>query len=132
MYGAVNFSLFRILSDPTRVKILTALLNKNMSVMEMVEQLNLDQPLISHHLKQLREHNIVDVERVGKLHVYSVRPEKRKVLELILKMSSTESKEDMVEILLSELKDELTAYLGDKMASNYAENIRSKVKGQER
>ena len=128
MYDTLNVTVFKVLSDPTRVRILATLLERSMSVLEIAEKLNLEQPLVSYHLKHLKRYGIVDVERVDKFRIYSVKPEKKKMLDLLLKMSSTENKEDLLEMLLSELKDELSAYIGERMARTYTDDIRKKLK----
>ncbi len=128
MYETHNISLFKMLSDPTRVRILATLLERNMSVLEIAEKLKLEQPLVSYHLKYLKRHGIVDVRRENKLHIYSVKPEKKRVLNLLLKMSGIDDKEDLQEMLLSELKNELSVYIGERMAKIYIEDIRKKLK----
>ncbi len=64
--------LFKIFGDSTRIKILFALLNKSLSVSEMVELLGIQQSAISHQLRILKENHLVRFERVGKLNVYSL------------------------------------------------------------
>ena len=125
-----NVSLFKALSDPTRVRILLSLLERNMSVLEIAESLNLEQPLVSYHLKHLRKHDLVSVERTDKFRIYSVKPEKKKLLDILLKMSGSENKNDLLEILISELKDELSVYLGDGLAKMYADDIKKKIEKQ--
>lgn len=64
--------LFKVFGDSTRIKILFSLLNKSLSVSEMVELLGIQQSAISHQLRILKENHLVKFERVGKLNVYSL------------------------------------------------------------
>jgi ArsR family transcriptional regulator, arsenate/arsenite/antimonite-responsive transcriptional repressor len=46
--------------------------NKEMSVNELAAKLKKDQPLVSHHLKALKQCNIVKSRENGKMTMYSV------------------------------------------------------------
>jgi len=64
----------KILSDINRVKILGLLLReKELCVCEICDTLKLTQPLVSRHLKQMREANIVTTKQQGKWILYSLR-----------------------------------------------------------
>ncbi|WP_290902329.1 helix-turn-helix transcriptional regulator [Ferroglobus sp.] len=125
MYEALNISIFKALSDPTRVRILLALMEKSMSVLEIAEYLKLDQPLVSYHLKHLKKYGIVDVKRVDKYHIYSVNPEKRGILSLLLKTCRKD--DNTLDSLFSELKEELSKYVGENMANVLVENFKKKL-----
>jgi DNA-binding transcriptional ArsR family regulator len=58
---------FRCLGDATRIQILSLLAStrRGMSVRELVEGLNVGQPTVSHHLKQLEHARFVICERRG-------------------------------------------------------------------
>ena len=59
--------LGKILSDINRVKILALLQReKELCVCEICDTLELSQPLVSRHLKQMREANIVSAKKNGK------------------------------------------------------------------
>ncbi|ADC65406.1 transcriptional regulator, ArsR family [Ferroglobus placidus DSM 10642] len=124
MYETLNVSIFKVLSDPTRVRILLALMERSMSVLELADLLNLDQPLVSYHLKHLKKYGIVDVKRVDKYHIYSVNSEKKRVINLLLK---TCKEGDVVEDILSELRNELSKYVGDRMANTLIENFKKRL-----
>ena len=64
--------LFKTFGDSTRIKILFALLNRPLSVTEMVELLGMQQSAVSHQLRILKENHLVRFERVGKLNIYSL------------------------------------------------------------
>lgn len=60
------------LSDENRLRILLCLNNGKRSVSGIVEELNLSQPLVSHHLKELRRSLLVKVERRGPFIYYEI------------------------------------------------------------
>lgn len=53
------------LADPKRILILYALAEKPRTVTELVDLLGLNQPMISRHLKVLRERGMVSASRIG-------------------------------------------------------------------
>lgn len=53
------------LAEPTRILILYALSDKPHTVTELTKALNLSQPLISRHLKILRDRGMVTATRLG-------------------------------------------------------------------
>lgn len=64
--------LAKSLGDENRLRILLCLNNGKRSVSQIVEELNLSQPLISHHLKELRRSLLVTVERRGPFIYYEM------------------------------------------------------------
>jgi len=62
--------LLRILSDPTRLRIVQALTMECESVNRIVEVTGLSQPLVSHHLRVLRENGLARTERRGPYTYY--------------------------------------------------------------
>jgi DNA-binding transcriptional ArsR family regulator len=72
------------LSDENRLRILLCVNNGKKSVSEIVEELNLSQPLISHHLKELRRSLLVRVERSGPFVYYEIADVRiQKILEAL-------------------------------------------------
>lgn len=65
-------NFYKILGDPTRVKILWILMENRLCVCEICEVLNMNQSAISHQLKLLRLANLVKNEREGKVIYYSL------------------------------------------------------------
>lgn len=61
---------FRVLGDPTRLKILEALAKREHTVSELVEVLSAPQSRISNHLACLRWCRLVEAEREGRTVVY--------------------------------------------------------------
>ena len=64
------------LADPKRILILYALHEKPRNVSELVELLDLSQPMVSRHLKVLRERGMVYTNRFGATVVYSLADER--------------------------------------------------------
>jgi ArsR family transcriptional regulator, zinc-responsive transcriptional repressor len=62
----------RSLGDENRLRILLCINNGKKSVSGIVEELNLSQPLVSHHLKELRRALLVKVERRGPFVYYEI------------------------------------------------------------
>ena len=64
--------LFRSLGNPTRVGIVELLSRGPRCVHELVDELHVDQPLVSQHLRVLRSVDLVRTERRGREVVYSL------------------------------------------------------------
>ena len=60
------------LSDPNRLLILYALNDGPRNVTELTNELNLNQPTTSRHLKILREHGLVHTTRQGTVITYDI------------------------------------------------------------
>jgi DNA-binding transcriptional ArsR family regulator len=65
----------KAISDETRQKIMNLCCCTSLSVTEIVEQLNVSQPTVSHHLAILREADLVTVREEGKQTYYSLNQE---------------------------------------------------------
>jgi len=76
--------LARALADENRLRILMRIGTGRLSVTQIAEELGLSQPLVSHHLKELKHALLVDVERRGPFIHYGIsRPEVLDVLRSI-------------------------------------------------
>ena len=64
--------LFKQVSDPTRLQVVTLLTEGERHVGGLCGQFNLSQPVVSHHLALLRLGGIVDRRRQGKNNFYSL------------------------------------------------------------
>jgi ArsR family transcriptional regulator len=64
----------RILSDPTRLDVIELLLAGPKHVGEINEKLQIEQSLLSHHLRALREAGLVVAARDGKSVCYRLSP----------------------------------------------------------
>lgn len=65
-------ALAKALSDPNRLRILLTVAAGRKSVSQVVERVGLSQPLVSHHLKELRLAGLVAVERDGPFVFYEL------------------------------------------------------------
>jgi len=65
-------SLFRLLSDKTRLNILLILKEGERNVSSLCDELNLPQPTVSHHLGLLRVNNVIGNRRNGKQVYYAL------------------------------------------------------------
>ena len=66
----------KALADQTRQKIMNLVCCQWLSVNEIVEQLSVTQPTVSHHLALLREAGLVNVREEGKQTFYSLNQER--------------------------------------------------------
>ena len=73
--GIVAF-VSKSLSDENRLRILLSLCNGKKTVSTIVEEMSLSQPLVSHHLKELRRSLLVKVERKGLFVYYQIADER--------------------------------------------------------
>jgi ArsR family transcriptional regulator, lead/cadmium/zinc/bismuth-responsive transcriptional repressor len=64
--------LFRSFSDTSRVRILSAILEKEMNISALAEQVGITESAVSHHMRGLRQMRIVQARRDGKEVFYSV------------------------------------------------------------
>ena len=64
--------LFKMFSDSTRVKILNILLGGELCVSDVAAKMNMSPAAVSHHLRMLRQGNLVVDRRQGKEVLYSL------------------------------------------------------------
>ncbi|ARD41645.1 ArsR/SmtB family transcription factor [Actinomyces gaoshouyii] len=64
--------LFKALANPVRATIIHRLTRGNADVTELVELTGVSQPLVSHHLRVLREAHLVEARRDGRRQSYSI------------------------------------------------------------
>jgi ArsR family transcriptional regulator, lead/cadmium/zinc/bismuth-responsive transcriptional repressor len=63
---------FKILGDPTRIRILSALSKEELCVCDLFVLLAMDQSAVSHQLKMLRLSRLVKARREGRMMYYSL------------------------------------------------------------
>lgn len=63
--------LFKVLADPTRLKILLSLQEGERNVTAIAQGVKMEQSAVSHQLKLLRENHVVKSRREGKTILYS-------------------------------------------------------------
>lgn len=65
--------VFSIFQDENRQKIILLLCkNKELTVNQITEQINLSRPAVSHHLKLMLDAGVIAVNKVGKERLYRV------------------------------------------------------------
>ncbi len=94
--------LMKLLSDPTRLRILMILSEKELCVCQMMGILSISQPLISRNLGLISNAGLLDERRAGKLIYYSVKKElsgpHKKIVLLLKELLKTDK------MLLADLK----------------------------
>jgi len=73
--------IFQTLSDYNRLGIIRFICEKERSVGEIVKTTKLSQPLVSHHLRVLKESGILETKRNGPFIFYYIRD--KKILDAI-------------------------------------------------
>ncbi len=63
---------YAVVAEPSRRRILDRLLRSNSSVTELAKDLGMSQPLISKHLRTLRESGLVQVQVDAQRRIYSL------------------------------------------------------------
>ncbi|MBU1145766.1 MAG: metalloregulator ArsR/SmtB family transcription factor [Firmicutes bacterium] len=63
---------FKALSDPTRLKIFSLLKGKTLCACQLLEDLSITQPTLSHHMKVLQQSNIVISHKNGTWNHYQI------------------------------------------------------------
>ena len=127
---------FAALADRNRLEIINLILEKDLTVNEISKALNIEQSLLSHHLKALKDHGFVDFKIEGKNRIYSVNKETVRPLMDIMrshmkqfcgfaceykiaewsKMSPTESIGHETEVLMEKIRI-LKKYSDGKLSS---------------
>ena len=64
----------KFLSDGNRLRILRILSQRESCVCELIEQIGLTQPLVSYHLRRLRDAGLVRTRRKAQWVYYSIEP----------------------------------------------------------
>lgn len=71
-----NAKIFKALSDSNRLKIIDMLSCGELCACNILEEFNITQPTLSHHMKILKELDLVTIRREGKWMHYSLNEEK--------------------------------------------------------
>ena len=72
--AATTTDAFNAVAEPRRREILDALAGAERSVNDLVEQLGVAQPVVSKHLRVLREVGLVRVRDEGRQRIYGLEP----------------------------------------------------------
>ncbi len=65
-------TIFKALADPTRQAILRLLKKRDMTPSDLLQQIQVSQPTLSHHLDILKRANLIDGVREGQFIRYSL------------------------------------------------------------
>ena len=76
----------RAFSDPTRIRILSALCGGELCVCELVDALELGQSTLSTHLQVVRQAGLVATTKRGKWIYYSLEPEQAGNVKMLLSL----------------------------------------------
>jgi ArsR family transcriptional regulator, arsenate/arsenite/antimonite-responsive transcriptional repressor len=71
---ALPVELARALGDPLRWRIIELLATEQLCVAHLAEELDTAQPLVSHHLKVMREAGLIEADRYRYWTYYRLRP----------------------------------------------------------
>ena len=74
-------NVFKALSEPNRLMIVDMLSLGELCACKILEELNITQPTLSHHMKILCDCGLVKVRREGKWIHYSLNPENIKKMQ---------------------------------------------------
>jgi len=74
-------TIWNALSEPNRLRIVELLRDGPLSVGEIANQLGLNQPQASKHLKVLTDSGLVEVQAAANRRIYKLRPEPFRDLE---------------------------------------------------
>jgi len=83
-------SLLKIVSEESRLKILCILQKGKHCVCEIMEHVSLSQSLISHHLKDLKEADIVTDKKKGLRVYYSLTKKGERIINLLMNYPAAE------------------------------------------
>jgi ArsR family transcriptional regulator len=91
----VTARLFKALADPTRVRIVNMLATAegDVCVCDLVPELGLAQPTVSHHLRKLADAGLLRRRQQGTWAFYSLDPDALSQLESVTRFQATDAKE---------------------------------------
>jgi ArsR family transcriptional regulator, arsenate/arsenite/antimonite-responsive transcriptional repressor len=79
-------ALLKIIGEESRLKILCILRQGQHCVCELMEHTELSQSLISHHLKDLKDTELIEDEKKGKWVYYSLTNKGQKVSDILFNL----------------------------------------------
>ena len=105
--AATTTDAFNAVAEPRRRQILDVLAGGERPVNDLVEHLGVTQPLVSKHLRVLREVGLVDVRDEGRQRIYRLNGRSLKPIHDWVKTYEQAWTErfDRLDIVLEELKD---------------------------
>lgn len=91
MTNAETVRIFKAFCDERRLEILTCLREKEKCATELIEEMNIGQSTLSHHMRILCESGVVTVRKEGTFAYYSISQEGsnqvREILDAITKIN---------------------------------------------
>src|SRR3954470_22048501 len=125
-----SWDTLKILSDPTRVRLLALLLREELSVTEIQEILGMAQSRISSQLALLRQADLVSDRREGKKAYYSLRPQLdarllaliRAAYDSVSNLPELTADQDNLNRILARRREQSEAYfnlIAGKLGKNY-------------
>jgi DNA-binding transcriptional ArsR family regulator len=96
------------LAEPNRLRIIELLQNGPRAVGEIVEELGMNQPQVSKHLRVLVEAGLLDVEKDAQRRIYKIRPQPFRELDSWLESfrQTWDERYDRLDELLREWQSE--------------------------
>ena len=73
-------AVLHALAEPRRIELLRLLTDRQLCTRDLVAETGMSQPLVSHHLRVLRQSLLVDSTVCANLRVYRVRPDTLRAL----------------------------------------------------
>ena len=83
-------AIFKALSDPTRLRIILLLLERDLCVCELTYILKMSQSRVSHQLRILRDAGLAEDRRKGKWMIYGIPRDRRSALAPCLALCEAE------------------------------------------
>jgi DNA-binding transcriptional ArsR family regulator len=104
--AATTTDAFNAIAEPRRRQILDLLADGERSVNDLVELMDMVQPLVSKHLRVLREVGLVDVREEGRQRLYRLNGAPLKVIHDWVKTyeQTWSARFDLLDDVLAELK----------------------------
>ncbi len=79
-WNSLKAKIFKVFSDPNRLRIIELIAEEELNVSEIVRRLNMKQSTVSQHLRILKDCGLVSTRRNGKEVYYKIKSERIKEL----------------------------------------------------
>lgn len=114
-------SAMKVLSDPSRVRILSALREGELCVCELCDSLAMTQSTLSTHLQVIRGAELISGRRQGKWMYYRIAPRARALLGYLFQSFASSMKKDaMLSRDSKKLKNRLLLRNGDSCCVGFS------------
>ena len=81
--------VFRLLGDPSRLRVVTVLLEGPFNVTQICRRLRMSQPTVSRHLSILKMSQLAEAQRNGKEIFYSMSTETKRVIKSLIERAGS-------------------------------------------